>query len=77
MFRGQLAHRGPSPGVAAYIDFAAQAMPVWFDSAGASALHALPFDFNPRDSNLIGRGVDHFVSQQVLKLLPSPGMPIL
>ncbi len=36
-----------SPGVAALIGFAAQAKPDRFESAGASALHALPFGFNP------------------------------
>ncbi len=40
--------------------FAAQAKPVRFGSAGASALHTLPFGFNPvdaRDKILIARGV--------------------
>ncbi len=39
MFRGLLAHRGPSPGATAVIDYAAQAKPVRFESAGASTLH--------------------------------------
>ncbi len=34
----------PSPGVAAFIGFAAQ--------AGASALHTLPFGFNPGDATV-------------------------
>ncbi len=40
----------PSPGVAACRGFAAQAKPVRFKSAGASALHTLPFGFNPGDA---------------------------
>ncbi len=40
----------PSPGVAAFIGFAAEAKPVRFKGAGASALHALPFGFNPGDA---------------------------
>ncbi len=41
---------GPSPGVAAFIGFAAEAKPVWFERAGASALPTLPFGFNPGDA---------------------------
>ncbi len=37
-------------GVAAFIDFAAQAKPARFVSAGAAALHTLPFSFNPGDA---------------------------
>ncbi len=50
----------PSPGVAAFIGFAAQAKLARFEIAGASALHTLPFGFNPgdaRDMSLIGRGM--------------------
>ncbi len=56
MFRKYLVHRGPR----SRRRFAAQAKPVWFGSAGASALHTLPFGFNPvdaRDKSLVGRGV--------------------
>ncbi len=42
--------RCPSPGVAAFIGFAAQAKPARFESAGASALHTLTFVFNPGDA---------------------------
>ncbi len=49
-----------SPGVAAFIGFAAQAKPVRFEGAGASTLHTpLPFGFGPgdaRDRSLIDRG---------------------
>ncbi len=65
--------RSPVPASLHLLVFEAQAKPVWFESAGASALHTLPCDFNPgdaRDRNLIGRGVlitspflDHFVGQ--------------
>ncbi len=44
----------------AFIGFAAQAKLVRFVNAGASALHTLPFGFNPddaRDRSLIGRVV--------------------
>ncbi len=37
----------PCPDVAALIDFAAQAKPVRFESAGASALHITHLSFNP------------------------------
>ncbi len=50
----------PRPGVAAFIDFAAQAKLARFEIAGASALHTLPFGFNPGDAryrSLIGRDV--------------------
>ncbi len=40
----------PSPGAAAFIGFAAQANLVRFVSAGAFALHTLPFGFNPGDA---------------------------
>ncbi len=40
----------PSPGVVAFTGFAAQANPVRFESAVASALHILPFSFNPGDA---------------------------
>ncbi len=42
----------PSLGVAAFIGFAAQAKPVWFENATASTLHIhiLPFGFNPGDA---------------------------
>ncbi len=49
-----------SPSVAAFISFVAQAKHVRFESAGTSALHTLPFGFNPgdaRDRGFIGRGV--------------------
>ncbi len=39
-----------SPGVAEFIGFAAQAKPVQFESAGASALHTLPFGLSPGDA---------------------------
>ncbi len=42
MFRLQLVHT-------ALIGFAAQAKPVRFENAGASALHTLAFGFNPVD----------------------------
>ncbi len=57
---GSLRTEVPSPGIAAFIDFTAQAKPVRFVSAGAFALHILPFGCNPgdaRDRCLIGRGV--------------------
>ncbi len=38
------------PGVAAFIGFAAEVKLVRFESAGASALHTLPFGFNPVDA---------------------------
>ncbi len=50
----------PNPSVAAFIGFAAQAKPVWFESAGTSTLHSLSFGFNPgdaRDRSLISRDV--------------------
>ncbi len=53
-------HEVPSLGVTAFVDFAAQARPARFEIAGASALHALSFGFNPGDArnmSLIGRGV--------------------
>ncbi len=40
----------PSFGMAAFIGFAAQAKHVRFVSAGAFALHTLPFGFNPGDA---------------------------
>ncbi len=40
----------PSPGVVAFLGFAAQAKPDRYESAGASALHILPFGFNPGDA---------------------------
>ncbi len=44
-------HTGvPSPGVAAFIGFAAQTKPAWFESAGASALHIPPYGFNLGDA---------------------------
>ncbi len=39
-----------SPGVAAFIRLAAQAKPVWFESAGASALYTIPFGLNLGDT---------------------------
>ncbi len=36
--------------MAAFIGFAAQRKPIRFESAGASALHTLPFGFNPGDA---------------------------
>ncbi len=39
-----------SPGVVAFIGFAAQAKPVQFESAGEPALHTFPFGFNPGDA---------------------------
>ncbi len=72
-------HTGvPSPGVAAFIGFAAEAKPVRFESTGASALHTLPFGFNPDDTMARTQGIgvlsagvcyihrhslDHFVGQ--------------
>ncbi len=52
MFRGQLAHRGPCPGVAAFIGLPAQAKLARLKSAGAFAIriHTLPFGFNPGDA---------------------------
>ncbi len=50
MFIGYIARRGPQSGVAAFIGFAAQAKLVRFVSAGAFALHTLPFSFNPGDA---------------------------
>ncbi len=51
----------PSPGVAAFIGFVAQAKLAQFESAGASALHTSSLlIFNPGDAmdrSLIGRGV--------------------
>ncbi len=38
------------PGVAEFIGFAAQAKPVRFESAGASALHTYSLGFNPGDA---------------------------
>ncbi len=40
----------PSPSVAVFIGFAAQARLVRFVSAGAPALHTLPFGFTPGDA---------------------------
>ncbi len=40
----------PSPDVAAFIGFAAQAKLSRFVIAGATAVHALPFGFNPGDA---------------------------
>ncbi len=40
----------PSPGVAVFIGFAAQAKLVWCESTEASALHTDPFGFNPGDA---------------------------
>ncbi len=48
--KGEPWRRFPSPGVAAFISFAAQAKPVRFESTGASALHTLPYGFNPGDA---------------------------
>ncbi len=36
--------------VAAFVGFATQAKPVRFEGIGASALHTLPFGFNPGDA---------------------------
>ncbi len=47
---GRLHTEVPGTGVAAFSGFAAQAKPVGFESAGASALHILPFIFNPGDA---------------------------
>ncbi len=48
----------PSPWVAAFIGFAAQAKLAWFVRAGASALRTLPFGFNPGDATgTLGIGV--------------------
>ncbi len=38
---GELHAEVPGPGVMAFIDFAAQAKPVRFESAGAASLHTL------------------------------------
>ncbi len=46
---GSLLTEAPSPGVAAFIGFAAQAKLVRFVSLGASALDTLPFIFDPSD----------------------------
>ncbi len=40
----------PSPSVAAVIGFAAKAKLARYESAGASALHALPGGYNPGDA---------------------------
>ncbi len=40
----------PSPGVAAFIGFAAQAKPVRFESAGAPVLHTITLGFKPGDT---------------------------
>ncbi len=45
---GKQSAEAPSPGVAAFIGIAAQTKTVRFESAGASALHAHPF--NPGDT---------------------------
>ncbi len=48
----------PIPGVTAFIGFTAKAKSVQFGSAGASALHTLPFGFNPGDvTGIQGVGV--------------------
>ncbi len=47
-------------GFTAFIGFAAQAKLVVFESAGASALHALTFGLNPgdaKDRSMLGRSV--------------------
>ncbi len=57
---GAVSWAAPSPGVAAFISFVAQAKPVRFESAGASALHTPTFGFNPGDASdgsLIDRSV--------------------
>ncbi len=41
---GKQPAEAPSPGVAAFIGFAAQAKPVRFESAGVSAFHAHTFN---------------------------------
>ncbi len=67
--------------MAAFINFAVQAMLIRFVSAGASTLHTVSFGFNPgdaRDRSLIGRGMVTtlpFIGPLVLNLLPSPGIP--
>ncbi len=64
MVHGYLVHRGPSPGVAAFIGFTAQAKLAKFKSAEGV-----------RDKRLLGRGVlalDHFLE---LNLLTNPGKP--
>ncbi len=44
---GGVEDRCLSRGVAAFIDFAAEAKLVRFESAGTFALHTFPFGFNP------------------------------
>ncbi len=46
----------PSPGIAAFIEFAAQDNSVRFDSTGTSALHILSIG-DARDCSLIDRGL--------------------
>ncbi len=47
MFRGYVPRTEvPSPGIAAFIGFAAQAKPIRLESAGASALHTLLIGLN-------------------------------
>ncbi len=69
----------PSPGVAVLIGFTAQAKPVRFESAGASALHTLPFGLNPGDvAGSQGRAeytAIFWTIFSVFNLLPSPGIP--
>ncbi len=76
----------PSPCIATVIDFVDQAKPARFESAGASALHTLPFGFNRGDvTRTQGLGVwsahyhsfGNLVGQYVHYLLPSPGEPTL
>ncbi len=45
--------RSPSPGVVAFVGFAAPAKLTPFESAGASALHTLQFGFNPGDATAL------------------------
>ncbi len=46
-FAGSQNTEAPSPDVATFIGFSAQAKPVRFESAGASALKSHTFGFNP------------------------------
>ncbi len=88
---GSLHTEVPNPGVAAF-GFAAQTKPVRFENAGASALHTLPFGFNPGDAVTGTQGIgvcpaevcslhrhllDHFLGRYVLNLLPSSGVRTL
>ncbi len=89
MFLGWVAHRGPQ----SRLCISSQIELARFESAGASALHVhtLAFGLNPGDATgtqgigvwsaevcwLHRHSLNLFVGQQVLNLLPSPGIPTL